>query len=72
MHALELTKTAWNAVIVEERSRRPSNSSAIKRLEDAAKHYLSIASHVLEVYGPEGDNGGPLDELCIMRSLLEG
>ncbi|EKM49538.1 uncharacterized protein PHACADRAFT_214100 [Phanerochaete carnosa HHB-10118-sp] len=71
MHALELTKTAWNAIIAGERSEAPLNSSATRRLEDAARHYLSIASRVLEVYGPEGDMNGPLEELGVMRSLLE-
>lgn len=71
MHALELTKTTWNAIIAGEQSGELSNTAAVRQLEDAARHYLALASRVLEVYGPEGDEGGPLEELRIMRSLLE-
>lgn len=70
LHALELTKTAWNGIITEERSGATPNGATVIRLEDSARHYLSIASRVLEVYGPEGDTGGPLEELRVMRSLL--
>jgi hypothetical protein len=70
MHALELAKTAWNAIIAGEHAEPALSRSATKRLEDAAQHYLSIASQVLETYGPEGDAGGPLEELRLLRSLL--
>ena len=68
MHALELTKTAWNAVILAER--REDGASDAKAFEDLARHYLRIAASVLETYGPEGDEGGPLEELRVMRELL--
>lgn len=70
MHALELTKTAWNAIIAGEQSGVASSSDTTRRLEDAARHYLEIASQVLDTYGPEGDEGGPQEELRVMRSLL--
>lgn len=70
MHALELTKTAWNAIIAGEQSGIPPTLDSTRRLEDAARHYLRIASQVLDTYGPEGDEGGPLEEIRIMRSLL--
>lgn len=70
MHALELTKTIWNAIIAGERTGVPPTPVATKRLEDAARHYLKVASQVLDTYGPEGDEGGPLEEIRTMRSLL--
>ena len=70
MHALELTKTAWNAVIAGEQAGSLSLREA-RRLEDLARHYLFIAAQVLEIYGPEGDEGGPLEEIRILRSLLQ-
>lgn len=70
MHALELTKTAWNAIIAGEQSGIPPSSDTTRRLEGAARYYLELASQVLNTYGPEGDEGGPQEELRVMRSLL--
>jgi hypothetical protein len=70
MHALELTKTAWNTVVTCEQ-KKDFNADQIARYESIARHYLVIASKVLELFGTEGDAHGPLDELRVMRSSLE-
>lgn len=61
MHALELAKTAWNATVTD------SESSS---LEGAAKTHLYIAAQVLNVYGEEGDEGGPLAEIAVLQTML--
>jgi len=64
MHALELAKTAWNAVIMH------SEPAAANTLESDAKSYLLIAAHILNIYGEEGDEGGPLAEIRVLRDML--
>lgn len=70
MHALELAKTAWNAVVTYEQTHAP-HAAQIREYEDLSRHYLSIAACILELIGPEGDEGGPLEELQVIRSLLQ-
>ncbi|KAI0345845.1 hypothetical protein BDW22DRAFT_1324583 [Trametopsis cervina] len=69
MHALELTKTAWNAVVTHEQG-HGSGTALGTEYENTARHYLAIASVILDLLGPEGDPGGPLEELQVMRSSL--
>lgn len=71
MHALELTKTAWNAVVRAEAGGEALPVLDAKSAENLARHYLRIAAHVLETFGPEGDEGGPLEEVRVMRELLQ-
>lgn len=72
MHALELAKTSWNSVIAgdDDAAAPPSPLAATRRVEDSARHYLTLARRVLESFGPEGDDGGPLEEIRVMRELL--
>ena len=65
MHALELAKTAWNATVTDSKFLAPS------ALEEAAKAYLRIAARVMNIYGEEGDEGGPLAEINILRQMLQ-
>lgn len=65
MHSLELAKTAWNARISS------TNSDGDDRISKAqVECFLSLARDVLEIYGPEGDEGGPLDEIKSLEKLL--
>jgi hypothetical protein len=66
MHLLEMAKTAWNAVIDADQD-VPAKASLLKR----ARVYLGIASKVIKLFGPEGDPGGPLEELAFLEDLLE-
>jgi hypothetical protein len=66
MHLLEMAKTAWNAVIDADQD-APAKASLLKR----ARVYLDIASKVIKLFGPEGDPGGPLEELVFLEDLLE-
>lgn len=72
MHALELAKTAWNSVVARDDDSTASHppSTATERTEESARHYLTLARRVLECFGPEGDEGGPLEEIRVMRDLL--
>ncbi|CCL99706.1 uncharacterized protein FIBRA_01728 [Fibroporia radiculosa] len=64
MHALELAKTTWNAAVTN------SDTARENTVEDAARLFLSFASCVLSVWGPEGDAGGPLEEIRMLEKLL--
>lgn len=72
MHALELAKTSWNAAVsndslaLNHHIRAPTP----KHLEKLAQSYLEIAQRILEIYGPEGDQGGPMEEIVLLRELL--
>ncbi|KAJ8590047.1 SET domain-containing protein [Rhizopogon salebrosus TDB-379] len=66
IHLLEMAKTAWNAVIDADQD-VPAKASLLKR----ARVYLGIASKVIKLFGPEGDPGGPLEELAFLEDLLE-
>jgi hypothetical protein len=50
-----MAKVAWNEYMKENKR---------ENLE-TAKTYLTIARQILDVYGREGDSGGPLDEADI-------
>lgn len=59
-----MAKVAWNAGIKED-----SNNSEAKRL-NFAKECLSAGRQCLEIFGPEGDDEGPFQEMKILQTLL--
>lgn len=65
MHCLEMAKTIWNAVITS------TDQTKERVLKDQARRYLVLARRVLDVFGPEGDEGGPLQEIVILDGLLK-
>ena len=65
MHCLEMAKTMWNAIITT------TDQTKKRVLEDHARRYLVLARRVLDVFGPEGDGGGPLQEIAILDGLLK-
>ena len=71
MHALELTKTGWNCVVTRDDATSTTHppAAATERIEACARHYLTLAQQVLECFGTEGDNGGPLEEVRVLREL---
>jgi len=66
MHLLELAKTMWNARISSNNSDR--DDDRISKVQVLT--FLSLARNVLEIYGPEGDEIGPLDEIKTLDRLL--
>ncbi|KAG1849836.1 SET domain-containing protein [Suillus tomentosus] len=71
MHLLEMAKTGWNAVIATEHDNKHqvlAKTSLLKR----ARVYRNLASNILEVFGPEGDPAGPLEEVALLKKLLDG
>ena len=66
MHLLELAKTAWNARICFADS--DSDENPVSKAQVLA--FLSLARNRLAIYGPEGDESGPLDEVKILERLL--
>ncbi|KAH7924953.1 hypothetical protein BV22DRAFT_1034559 [Leucogyrophana mollusca] len=71
MHLLEMAKTAWNAIIIAEQNEDLAGTAEMD-LEKRARAYLRLSSDVLNVLGPEGDPGGPLEEIQVLRNLLDG
>lgn len=72
MHSLELAKTAWNAVMTGSESPSGTRTSEEKALILLARSYLSMSSRILGVFGREGDDAGPLQEIQVLRELLDG
>lgn len=67
MHALELSKTIWN-VICTAGPDMPARESEV--LEGQTRRFLEIAASVLQNFGPEGDEGGALEEIQMLRDAL--
>lgn len=55
-----MAKVAWNEFMREKRR---------EHLE-TANTYLAIARQILDVYGREGDSGGPLDEANTLLGMI--
>lgn len=68
MHLLELAKTAWNARISSSSANSDRVDNSISKAQVLG--FLSLARKVLEIYGPEGDENGPLDEIETLERLL--
>ncbi|KAI0057828.1 SET domain-containing protein [Artomyces pyxidatus] len=68
LHALEVAKTAWNAIIIEQGPTRAGYTD--RQLMTVALWYLAVATHVLGVMGREGDEGGPLTEIEVLQGLV--
>ena len=68
MHALEPAKTLWNLICTEPDALIGANEDQLK---GHAKTAADFAASVLRNYGPEGDDGGPLEEICVLRELLD-
>ncbi|TCD70138.1 hypothetical protein EIP91_004608 [Steccherinum ochraceum] len=67
IHALELAKTAWNAVVTREDPSLGNRVLPPGDIEKDARSYLNVAREILEVFGPEGDEGGPLEEIRVLN-----
>lgn len=61
MHLLEMAKTSWNVIIKENLE---------ESAEAQVRSYLTKARDILLVLGPEGDEGGPLQEIQTLGGLL--
>ncbi len=64
MHALELAKTLWNLICTDPDAL--TGATLVKHTKSA----LDFAASVLQNYGPEGDDGGPLEEIRVLTELL--
>ncbi|KAI0661947.1 SET domain-containing protein [Cubamyces menziesii] len=67
MHALELAKTVWNLLCTATANLSETQSVA---MEKQANLFLHIATSILATLGPEGDEGGPLEEIDILSQVL--
>lgn len=56
-----MAKVAWNEFAKEEKHEDV----------ETANTYLTIARKILEVYGREGDSGGPLDEAEDLLEMIQ-
>lgn len=66
MHLLELAKTAWNDCILSQNANDGLKHAAKKQVEV----FLKLASEILMIFGPEGDEDGPLQEIRLLEGLL--
>ena len=69
MHALEVAKTAWNAIVSGHDITGP-NAKPLPPL-NAVQWYLNVARHILTTLGLEGDEGGPLEQVDALHGLLK-
>ncbi len=67
MHALELAKTLWNLICTEPDALAGATE---QQLQAHAKSAVDFAASVLHNFGPEGDEGGPLEEIQTLTGLL--
>jgi len=65
MHLFEMAKTAWNALVINE------NECAEEPLRNKAQCFLASGRDILEIFGHEGDDGGPLKEMETLQNLLD-
>ena len=56
-----MAKVAWNEYTIDHR----------REDVETASTYLTIAQRILDVYGREGDSGGPLDESKDLVEMIE-
>ncbi|KAF8231722.1 SET domain-containing protein [Tricholoma matsutake] len=68
MHLLELAKSAWNNVITSSNMNKDVESA----MKEQVRTFLSSSRRVLTVFGPEGDEDGPLPEVETLQTLLDG
>ncbi|KAJ7288313.1 hypothetical protein C8J57DRAFT_1279819 [Mycena rebaudengoi] len=69
LHLLELAKTAWNRLVSEEDA--ASADRAVERAKrEGVRAYLAEANRVLQIFGREGDEDGPLVEVDTLETLL--
>ncbi|KAI0712087.1 SET domain-containing protein [Earliella scabrosa] len=71
MHALELAKTLWNLLCTEPEALLVGGVTE-QQLQMHAKAAVEFAASVLGCFGPEGDEGGPLEEIRVLTALLNG
>ncbi|KAI1793397.1 SET domain-containing protein [Ganoderma leucocontextum] len=68
MHTLELAKTLWNVICTDVGAIAGVDEGQLKTHARAA---LDFAAAVLRNFGPEGDRGGPLEEVRVLAGLLQ-
>ncbi|EMD39855.1 hypothetical protein CERSUDRAFT_122028 [Gelatoporia subvermispora B] len=70
MHLLEMAKVAWDAWIVTENDKTSGIARVRVKLREDAFKYLGLASQILGIYGHEGDDDGPLQEIQVLGHFL--
>ncbi|KAJ7863102.1 hypothetical protein B0H14DRAFT_2441201 [Mycena olivaceomarginata] len=66
MHLLELAKTYWNSIVSEN-----MDLTAESAVKQECRRYLKDAKDILEIFGVEGDEDGPLVEIETLETLLQ-
>ena len=68
IHLLELAKSAWNKTITSSDMNKDAENAA----EEQVRILLSLSRGILTIFGPEGDGDGPLQEVEVLQTLLNG
>lgn len=64
---LELAKSTWNKIVTSS----DMNQDVESAVEKQVRVFLSLSRQILEVFGPEGDEGGPRREIETLQALLD-
>lgn len=62
-----MAKTTWNAAIANANDLGRDEE---RHLQEQAWSFLALSRGVLTIFGPEGDEDGPLQEIESLQSLL--
>ncbi|PIL22478.1 transcription factor [Ganoderma sinense ZZ0214-1] len=68
MHTLELAKTLWNVICTDVGAVTGADEGQLKGHARAALNFAAVG---LRNFGPEGDLGGPLEEVRVLAGLLQ-
>jgi SET and MYND domain-containing protein len=66
MHLLELAKSAWNKTITSSDMNKDAENAVVEQV----RVFLSLSRKILAIFGPEGDEDGPLQEVKTLQTLL--
>jgi thiazole synthase ThiGH ThiG subunit len=66
-----MAKVAWNSVCLGPESAGADKKEHEKSMMKLAREYVEISMIVLNVFGEEGDAGGPLAELRTLQMLMD-
>lgn len=63
-----MAKTAWNAIVTGDNT---DGAQGSEKLKNELRVYLTLCQKILGIFGPEGDTGGPQDEIRTLQELSE-
>lgn len=65
-----MAKVAWNSVCLGPESSIDDKKEHERNMMKLAREYVAISTTILNVFGEEGDAGGPLAELRTLQTVM--